>query len=148
MYNRGVKFAPALALFTLINFLYVANAFRRYHHELYAGHHRGYFKSGGSAEADTDAAYLTLIWRGWILAGILDIAIIPFTFLAIVKVNSQLSELTKEKGKVEKEASDGGEVAKLTELLERWAKLNFGRAFLSLLSGLVGLVALIASAKI
>jgi len=113
LFTTGSKIAPPLAIFTFVNFSYLAYVSR-------------------SDQGQTHPSRSS--WRGYGFAAISAVAIVPFTLLFMKGVNDQLMVASGEGvGKAALSAVD------VTGLVERWGMLNSIRSVLPLLGAVVGL---------
>lgn len=131
MYARGVRTAPPLAGFALLNFVYLS--YRHYHATLPSLHDK---------------------WTGYAVAGLSTIAIVPYTLVVMADVNGKLHALanrarsvsatTKRPAPGEGEAEGADEPAlaineaNAKQLLDHWGMLNLGRSVFPLVGAVVG----------
>ena len=105
LFNRGKTRGPAVALFAGLNYVYVA----------YSS-----FQSGGG-------------WMGFAVAGLLTLAIVPWTVLVMSGVNGKLMDAADAVPRQNLEAKE------VQWLMGRWSLLNAVRGLLPLIGGVVGL---------
>jgi len=113
LFTTGSKIAPPFAIFTFVNFGYLAYISR-------------------SDQGQTDSSPSS--WQGYGFAAIAVVAIVPFTLLFMNGVNDQLMAASGEGvGKAVLSAAD------VTGLVKRWGMLNSIRSVLPLLGAVIGL---------
>ncbi|KAL5362096.1 hypothetical protein BJX96DRAFT_153393, partial [Aspergillus floccosus] len=115
MYQRGKEQNPPIAAATAAGFLYCAWAVR-----------------GGTSLAPLTPRNAPLLYCA---AAALTLAIVPYTFAAMVPTNSALI------AKAEAKELSVQESAEAVPLLEKWTKLNAIRGVWPLVGGLVGVMA-------
>ncbi|PVH83182.1 hypothetical protein DL98DRAFT_652755 [Cadophora sp. DSE1049] len=120
MYDRGKRTGPPIALLSSTTFLYLA----------YKAH-----------TSPSLSATPNKVWP-YILAGILSISIIPYTFAVLMPTNRQLLRKVEVLGKVELSREDEVEMRDAErsahQLVDWWGVLNLGRGVLLVCSGVVG----------
>ncbi|KAH7380917.1 hypothetical protein BKA64DRAFT_749649 [Cadophora sp. MPI-SDFR-AT-0126] len=117
MYDRGKKTGSPIALLSSTSFFYLAY------------------------KAHTSLSLSHKVYS-YILAGLLSIGIIPYTFVVLVPTNRQLLRKVEVLGKVELSREDEKEMREAErsahQLVDWWGVLNLGRGVLLVGSGVLG----------
>ncbi|KAK0117651.1 hypothetical protein ONS95_011983 [Cadophora gregata] len=135
MYKRGAKIGPPVSLLASTSFFYLAYK-AHVSPSLFDG------ISNGTNIAASSSSSLPNKVVAYILAGVLSIGIVPYTFAVLMPTNKELLRKVEVLGKVELSGEEEAEMKEAErsahQLVDWWGVLNLGRGVMLAVSGVVG----------